>query len=160
MEPIPVGKLPADLLEDLLRRYVGPDPRMIVGPGIGCDAAVLDLGDRYLVAPIEGTPSSRQVTFQLGGGDSRELPGSHRLLKGAFAAAHEDNQTRLRWLGDPDATVQLDSTGRYQMSRCVSGLWAPGYIGGLDDDGEAFFLPCHEMWPSAINCDTPGTLPR
>ena len=53
MDPIPVGKLPADLLEDLLHRYVIPDPRVIVGPGIGRDAAILDLGDRYLVAKTD-----------------------------------------------------------------------------------------------------------
>jgi hydrogenase maturation factor len=49
----PVGKLPADLLTELLRRYVTPDPRVVVGPGIGLDATVIDLGDRYLVAKTD-----------------------------------------------------------------------------------------------------------
>jgi hydrogenase maturation factor len=41
------------LLRELLGRYIGPDPRVIVGPGIGRDAAILDLGDRYLVAKTD-----------------------------------------------------------------------------------------------------------
>jgi hydrogenase expression/formation protein HypE len=44
-----VGKLPMDVLQALLERYGGEDERLVVGPGIGEDAAVLDLGERYLV---------------------------------------------------------------------------------------------------------------
>ncbi len=44
-----VGKLPMDLLQQLLERYQGRDERLVVGPGIGEDAAVLDMGVRYLV---------------------------------------------------------------------------------------------------------------
>ncbi len=49
-QPLPVGKLNPDLLAGLLRLQGWPDPRVVVGPGVGEDAAVLDLGDRYLVA--------------------------------------------------------------------------------------------------------------
>ncbi|HZS33658.1 MAG TPA: AIR synthase family protein [Methylomirabilota bacterium] len=51
--PLPVGKLPAPVLGGLLRRYVRSDPRVVVGPAIGEDAAVLDMGDRYLVATTD-----------------------------------------------------------------------------------------------------------
>jgi hydrogenase expression/formation protein HypE len=44
-----VGKLPMDVLQALLERYGGEDERLVVGPAIGEDAAVLDLGERYLV---------------------------------------------------------------------------------------------------------------
>lgn len=44
-----VGKLPMDLLQELLERYQGHDERIVVGPRVGEDAAVLDMGDRYLV---------------------------------------------------------------------------------------------------------------
>ncbi|MFN2183637.1 MAG: AIR synthase family protein [Anaerolineae bacterium] len=44
-----VGKLPMDLLQRLLERYQGQDERIVVGPRVGEDAAVLDMGDRYLV---------------------------------------------------------------------------------------------------------------
>lgn len=45
-----VGKLPMEFLQSLLARYGGQDERIVVGPRVGEDAAVLDMGDRYLVA--------------------------------------------------------------------------------------------------------------
>ena len=49
---LPVGKLPVELLQKLLARYGGHDERLVVGPRIGEDAAVLDLGERYLDAVL------------------------------------------------------------------------------------------------------------
>ncbi len=47
------GKLPADLLASLLAR-LPPDPRLLLGPGVGRDAAAIDLGDgRVLVAKAD-----------------------------------------------------------------------------------------------------------
>ncbi len=48
--PFPLGKLPADVLARLLASVAPSDPRVLVGPGIGLDAAVIDMGDRLLVA--------------------------------------------------------------------------------------------------------------
>ncbi len=46
----PLGKLPAQDLERLLAHYaIRPDPRLILGPGLGHDAAVIDWGTSYLV---------------------------------------------------------------------------------------------------------------
>jgi len=53
MTDIPVGKLPASLLEELLDRYAPTDPRVVEGPGVGKDAAIIDMGDRYLVAKTD-----------------------------------------------------------------------------------------------------------
>ena len=51
---LPVGKLPIRTLERLLKRNKIKDPRVIVGPGIGEDAAVIDTGnDRYLIAKTD-----------------------------------------------------------------------------------------------------------
>lgn len=44
------GKLPAGLLKDLLEAIPVDDPDVIVGPRFGEDAAVLDIGNRYLIA--------------------------------------------------------------------------------------------------------------
>jgi hydrogenase maturation factor len=51
--PLPVGKLRPAFLGELLRRHAVPDPRVVVGPRVGEDAAVIDIGDRYLVATTD-----------------------------------------------------------------------------------------------------------
>jgi hydrogenase maturation factor len=52
-QPLPAGKLPLPFLEKLLTRFAPNDPRIIVGPRAGEDAAVFDLGDRCLVAKTD-----------------------------------------------------------------------------------------------------------
>ncbi len=50
----PIGKLPqADLVRLLDRALPRPDPRVVFGPGLGRDAAVIDFGDRYLVTKTD-----------------------------------------------------------------------------------------------------------
>ncbi|MEE2657690.1 MAG: AIR synthase family protein [Candidatus Latescibacterota bacterium] len=50
----PAGKLPHNVLGRLLDRYASTsDPRLIVPPGIGEDATVIDFGDRCLVAKTD-----------------------------------------------------------------------------------------------------------
>lgn len=51
--PLPAGKLPLALLETLLARFSPDDPRIVVGPRAGEDAAVFDFGARYLVAKTD-----------------------------------------------------------------------------------------------------------
>jgi hydrogenase maturation factor len=46
---LPVGKLPPDLLARLLAGAPGGDPRVLLGPGVGLDCAVIDFGERLLV---------------------------------------------------------------------------------------------------------------
>jgi hydrogenase maturation factor len=53
MSTYPLGKLPAKDLDRLLKRVTPTDPRLIVGAAIGEDAAVIDMGDRYLVAATD-----------------------------------------------------------------------------------------------------------
>ena len=45
-----IGKLRSGTLAELLANLGTPDPRVIVGPAIGEDCAVVDMGDRLLVA--------------------------------------------------------------------------------------------------------------
>jgi len=49
----PTGKLPLKDLSRLLSRYTRKDPRIVVAPGIGKDAAVISFGDKYLVAKTD-----------------------------------------------------------------------------------------------------------
>ncbi len=53
MSIYPIGKLPAEDLARLLSKHAPNDPRLIVGGSIGEDAAVIDMGDRYLVAKTD-----------------------------------------------------------------------------------------------------------
>ena len=50
---LPVGKLRSEQLAALLDKHPIRDPRVVVGPKVGEDAAVIDLGDRYLVATAD-----------------------------------------------------------------------------------------------------------
>ena len=50
---LPVGKLPLEHLQSLLRHLPKHDPRLLIGPQIGEDAAVIDAGDRYLVVATD-----------------------------------------------------------------------------------------------------------
>src|SRR5258706_2118698 len=53
MSRLPVGKLRADALRAIFEKLKPRDPRVVVGPRVGEDAAVIDLGDRYLVATAD-----------------------------------------------------------------------------------------------------------
>jgi len=47
------GKLPPELLEQIIARVPSLDPRVLVGPAIGRDAAVIEMADRYLVVKTD-----------------------------------------------------------------------------------------------------------
>jgi hydrogenase expression/formation protein HypE len=51
--PYPTGKLPLETLSGLLARHTRKDPRIVVLPGIGKDAAVISFSDRYLAAKTD-----------------------------------------------------------------------------------------------------------
>ena len=50
MSSLSTGKLPLDLLNDLLSRYARTDESVLVGPGVGVDAAVVTTSGDLLVA--------------------------------------------------------------------------------------------------------------
>src|SRR6266436_8741414 len=54
------GKLPPDVLQQLLRYHGARDRRVLIGPRFGEDAAVIDLGAQYLILksdPVTFTPA-------------------------------------------------------------------------------------------------------
>ncbi len=53
MQRLPVGKLRAENLQALFEKYAPGDDRVVIGPKVGEDAAVIDMGDRYLVATTD-----------------------------------------------------------------------------------------------------------
>ncbi|HVO62779.1 MAG TPA: AIR synthase family protein [Terriglobales bacterium] len=50
---LPLGKLPLEHLRSLLKHLPKHDQRLLIGPQIGEDAAVIDAGDRYLVVATD-----------------------------------------------------------------------------------------------------------
>jgi len=52
-DPFAVGKLPPELLDRLLAEVPIKDDRVLVGPKLGEDAAVIDFGDRVLIAKTD-----------------------------------------------------------------------------------------------------------
>ena len=50
---LPIGKLPIDHLRALLADLPTHDPRLVIGPQVGEDAAVIETGDRYLVVTTD-----------------------------------------------------------------------------------------------------------
>jgi hydrogenase expression/formation protein HypE len=50
---LPVGKLRGSFLASLFNKHVNLDERVVLGPRVGEDAAVVDMGDRYLVATTD-----------------------------------------------------------------------------------------------------------
>src|SRR6059036_2579736 len=53
MSCLPVGKLRASFLQGLFDRHPVKDERVLMGPRVGEDAAVIDLGERCLVATAD-----------------------------------------------------------------------------------------------------------
>ena len=68
-KPLPLGKLPSGLLAHLLARHATPDDRLLVGPGVGRDAAAVAIdGTRALVLktdPITFASSEAQIAWYL-----------------------------------------------------------------------------------------------
>jgi hydrogenase expression/formation protein HypE len=63
MAILPVGKIHMDILQRLIASYTDHNARVVVGSGIGEDAAVIDMGDRYLIAK---TDPITHVTDEIG----------------------------------------------------------------------------------------------
>ncbi|MFQ5823112.1 MAG: AIR synthase family protein [bacterium] len=63
MEYLPTGKLDLKFLSNLIEKYCTTNNRVVVGPKVGEDAAVIDFGDMYLIAK---TDPITFVTEQIG----------------------------------------------------------------------------------------------
>src|SRR5215468_10558416 len=53
MQALPIGKLRAETLQAIFDKHHTKDERVVLGPRVGEDAAVIDMGDRYLVATTD-----------------------------------------------------------------------------------------------------------
>lgn len=65
LQPLPAGKLPGWLLKKVLPTTVA-DEQVLVGPGIGCDAAAIAIGGQVIVAKTDPiTFASERAAFHL-----------------------------------------------------------------------------------------------
>jgi hydrogenase maturation factor len=108
MRSLPIGKLRAETLQAIFDKHHTKDPRVVVGPRVGEDAAVIDMGDRYLIAtsdPItfataesggtrcRSTPTTSRFAAPVRGGSSRPLllppgPPTDATVEALFAELH------------------------------------------------------------------------
>jgi hydrogenase expression/formation protein HypE len=51
--PLHAGKLPPELLQKIIAQLPPSDPRVLIGPGVGRDAAVIEMADRCLVVKTD-----------------------------------------------------------------------------------------------------------
>jgi len=63
---VDIGKFPPSLLEKLLKKTGITDSRVLLGPGLGEDAAVLDLSDTLLVAKSDPITFATDRTVSAG----------------------------------------------------------------------------------------------
>lgn len=116
---------------------------------------------RYVVDKDE--EGKRRVQFELADGVSRKLRGAPKRLKDAFELADRDNKRRTRWLGDPEATTQVDSRNRYQLqlmvlagspgSGRISNLWRAELIGSLGQPNEELTGSYVPLLEAQMVCD-------
>lgn len=65
LQPLPAGKLPGWLLKKVLPASVA-DEQVLVGPGVGCDAAAIAVGEQVVVAKTDPiTFASERAAFHL-----------------------------------------------------------------------------------------------
>ena len=83
-DPLPVGKLPAELLQQFLQTIPQSDERVLLGPQFGVDCAVLDLGQQLLVMksdPITfATADSGRYLVQVNSNDIATMGAAPRWL--------------------------------------------------------------------------------
>jgi hydrogenase expression/formation protein HypE len=99
---LPTGKLPPGLLKRILAMAPQLDSRVLLGPGIGLDCAVLDLGTQLLVIksdPITFTSDSiGWYVVQISANDIATCGGVPRwmLLTALLPEGHTDEELALR----------------------------------------------------------------
>ena len=137
---LPLGKLPADLLARLLARAnaARADPRVVVGPGVGLDCAVLDFGDRYLVLKTDpitfATDGIGWYAVQINANDIACSGASPRFFMATLLLPEADGNAALaeRIFGQiTEACAQLGATLVGGHTEITYGLDRPMVMGAM-----------------------------
>ncbi|HZQ65145.1 MAG TPA: AIR synthase-related protein [Gaiellaceae bacterium] len=139
---LPVGKLPAHLLGRLIASYATSDPTVLVGPGIGGDAAAIDLGGRVLVVksdPITfASKQPAQYLVDINANDLACLGGRPRWMMVTALLPEGTTEQRVeahfRELRDACQQRQISLVGGH--TEVTFGLSRPILVGVLIGDSE------------------------
>ena len=63
MSTLPIGKIDTDILQKLLTDHTHKGNRVVIGPAVGEDATIIDMGKTYLVSK---TDPITHVTEEIG----------------------------------------------------------------------------------------------
>lgn len=128
---LPAGKLPRALLASLLERYTHPAAGVILGPHIGEDAAVIEIGERYLVV------STDPITFV-----TREI-GSYAVTINANDVATRGAKPRwfLMTLLVPEGGTHAEVEAIFQQVDAACRQLQVGLIGGHTEVAPGFDRP-------------------
>jgi hydrogenase maturation factor len=100
-EALPLGKLSPELLQTLLAQYTFslPDDRVLVRPGVGEDAAVIDVGERWLVAKTDpitfATDEIGWYAVQVNANDIAAAGGVPRWFLSTLLLPHRGDSRKL-----------------------------------------------------------------
>ena len=113
---LPVGKLPPQMLQRLLAAAPVDDPRVLLGPGVGLDCAVIDLGGQLLVC------KSDPVTFAI---DPLTAIASGALLLAAPTPDAEPIRAALEQKGIPCTEIGEVTDGPPRVLQRTRSGWEP-----------------------------------
>jgi hydrogenase expression/formation protein HypE len=134
---LPVGKLPGELLARLIAAYGSSDPTVLVGPGVGGDAAAIDLDGTILVVksdPITfASESPAQYLVDVNANDLACLGATPRwMMVTALLPAgtsEDDVETHFRELRDACVGQKISLVGGH--TEVTSAVIRPILVGVL-----------------------------
>ena len=140
---LPVGKLPGQLLARLIATYATSDPTVVVGPGIGGDAAAIDLGTTTLVVksdPITfASESPARYLVDVNANDLACLGATPRWMMVTAllpeGTTEQDVETHFRELRDACLQRRISLVGGH--TEVTLGLGRPILVGVLIGEVES-----------------------
>ena len=162
---LPVGKLPAELLGRLLATYATSDPTVIVGPGVGGDAAAIDLGGTTLVVksdPITfAAESPARYLVDVNANDLACLGATpHWMMVTALlppGTTEQEVESHFRELRDACLQQRISLVGGH--TEVTFGLDRPILVGvliGKAEDGRGNLLYGSGLCTASHEDDAPG----
>jgi len=78
---LPLGKIDAEILSGLMGKYTHRGDRVLIGAGIGEDAAVMDMGEVYLVAKTDPiTHVTREIGYYAVHVNANDIAGTNGMI--------------------------------------------------------------------------------